>query len=159
MLVIGLDCGGREEGSHAGTGLSVVEFADTITVHEARQVNWDEWTLGGLIQDYVARYDPDKVIYESFIPRWGQKFELDTVYLNGALKASVLPSMLAAVSPSAHKSLIKRDWAKQLVLDAGFKVEEGHKVDSTSLCLYYGITQQNKTALGEYKKWLSKNSK
>lgn len=152
-VILGLDLGGIEPGTHSGSGVTVMD-ASKPRVIEAVQVNWDEWTLGNMMNYYLTTYDVDLVVFESFSPRWGQKFELDTVYLNGALKATVDPDMLLGVTPSAHKSLIKRDWAKQLVLDTGFKIEQGHKVDSTSLCLYYGITHQNENYLEEYKKWL-----
>lgn len=157
MTLLGIDAGGIEPGVHSGTGLTVLTTcSNKIELLEARQVNWDEWTMAGMLQHYIASYPIDLVVYESFSPQWGKKFELDTVYLNGAIKATVEPDMLMGVMPSAHKSVVKRDWAKHLVQSQGYKVEQGHKVDATSLCLYAGIRKQEKTILEEYKKWLQK---
>lgn len=155
MITLAFDNGGKLPGSHSGTGLTVLSTdAGRIELLEARQANWNEWEYRNMVEDYVARYNPDAVVYETFIPRWKQKFELDTVELNAVLKASVEPAMLYGYSPSAHKSLIKRDWAKALVLEAGYKIEQGHKVDSTSLALYHGIRKQDQTILGGMQQWL-----
>lgn len=151
-ILIGLDCGGMKEGVHAGTGLTLF-CADTFKVISATRETWDEWELANNINYYMTSYDVDLIVYETFVPRWGQKFELDTVYLNGALKATVDPDLLVGVAPSAHKSLIKRDWAKSLVLEAGYKVDQGHPVDGTSLVLYYLVVNRNPLALKEMKKW------
>lgn len=151
MLILGIDPG-------KATGITVMDL-DQHKVLEAIQVDWDEWVLGNMMEHYLTSYDIDLIVCESFIPRWGQKFDLDSVYLIGALKATVDNELLQFVAPSAHKSLIKRDWAKQLVLEAGYKIQQGHKVDSTSLCLYAGIVHKNQTTIKELAKWLSKNSK
>lgn len=157
-LIIGIDPGGqtrKSEGAHAGTGLAVLSTDNgKLELLEARQVLWSEWEMGQALQDYLARYSPDVVVYEDFIPRYGVPFSLAPVKLIGAIRATVEPDMLVPVAPSAHKSLIKREWAKELVLDAGYKIEQGHKVDSTSLALYHGICKQDKTILGGMKQWL-----
>lgn len=155
MLILAYDNGGKYPGSHSGTGVTVLSTdSGEIRLLEAFQANWDEWTYRNMVEDYFARYEPDAVVYESFIPRWNQKFELDTVELNAVLKAFIAPDMLYGYSPSAHKSLVKREWAKQLVLDAGYKIEQGHKVDSTSLALYHGISKLDQTILGGMQQWL-----
>ena len=157
MLYIGIDAGGREEGPHSGTGVAVLcTDSGVLKICEAMQVNWDEWAMGSELQYLEAAYDPDVVVYESFQPRWGQKFELDTVYLNGAIRAVIEPKLLMPVSPSAHKSIVKRDWAKELVLGAGYFVEQGHKVDALSLCLYAGIKKRDQTIINAMREWNNK---
>ena len=155
MIVLGVDPGGREAGSHAGTGVSVVS-ADQgkVQVELAQRVHWNEWELSNNLNALVASYEPDVIVYESFTPRWGKAFSLDPVRLIGALCATFEPAMLVSVAPATHKSLIKRDWAKELVLAAGFPVNQGHPVDATSLCLWYGLKNQDKVILEEYKQWL-----
>ena len=155
MIYLGLDCGGMNKGSHAGTGLTILHSdSGELALLECRQVNWDEWTLAGALQHYVATYDVDKVIYEEFIPRRGVPFETDTMYLNGAIKAVVEPSLRVGYTPSAHKGGVKRDYAKHLVQRANFKVQQGHVVDSTSLCVYHGLREHNPTILENYRQWL-----
>lgn len=155
MLILAFDNGGKLPGAHSGTGLTVLSTdVGEIKLVEARQANWNEWEYRNMLEDYVARYNPDAVVYETFSPQWGKKFELDTPELNAVLKATVEPDMLYGYSPSAHKSLIKRAWAKELVLEAGYKIEQGHKVDSTSLALYHGICKLDQTILGGMQQWL-----
>jgi len=158
MITLSIDAGGqtrKSEKAHAGTGLAVLSTDNgKLELLEARQVLWTEWAMGQAIQDYLVRYDLDKVVYEDFIPRYGVPFSLDPVKLIGAIRATVEPDMLVPVAPSAHKSLIKREWAKYLVLEAGHLVEEGHKVDAVSLALYYNVVSKNQTTLEEYQQWL-----
>ena len=158
MLVLAIDPGGvtrKSEKAHAGTGLAVLSTDNgKLELLEARQVLWTEWAMGQAIQDYLVRYDLDKVVYEDFIPRYGVPFSLDPVKLIGAIRATVEPDMLVHVAPSAHKSLIKREWAKSLVLESGHLIEEGHKIDAASLALYYNVVSKNEATLKELAKWL-----
>lgn len=158
MITLSIDPGGqsrKSKSAHAGTGLAVLSTVNgKLELLEARQVLWSEWEMGQAIQDYLVRYDLDKVVYEDFIPRYGVPFSLDPVKLIGAIRATVEPDMLVPVAPSAHKSLIKREWAKNLVLDAGHLIEEGHKVDAVSLALYYNVVSKNEATLEEYQQWL-----
>lgn len=158
MLILGIDPGGvtrKSEKAHAGTGLAVLSTDNgKLELLEARQVLWTEWEMGQALQDYLVRYDLDAVVYEDFIARRGVPFSLDPVKLIGSIRASIAPELLHPVAPSAHKSLVKRDWAKELVLDAGYKIEQGHKVDSTSLALYHGICKLDQTILGGMQQWL-----
>lgn len=158
MITLSIDPGGqtrKSETAHAGTGLAVLNTDNgKLELLEARQVLWTEWEMGQNIQDYLVRYEPDKVVYEDFISRFGVPFSLDPVKLIGAIRATVEPDMIVPVAPSAHKSLIKREWAKSLVLEAGHLVEEGHKVDAVSLALYHNVVSKNQTTLKEYQQWL-----
>ena len=86
------------------------------------------------LTDLFYWYTPDEKVYESFIPRWGQKFDLDGVYLIGAMEA--FTEGWNVVKPSEHKAVVKDSVLNPLMKSTGIPIGAGHSRDALRLCLY-----------------------
>lgn len=86
--------------------------------------------------DLMADYGKDAIVCESFLPRWGQKFELDSVYLIGALQGR-FGKQLQMVAPATHMGLVPKAKLTDLMKAQGYKVGKGHSRMALSVALYY----------------------
>lgn len=87
------------------------------------------------VRSLMSQYWPDtEPIVESFIPRFGTKFDLDGVYLIGALQSQW---DIHLVAPASHKSLVKDSVLNPLMKASKFAIGAGHSRDAGRLCLYY----------------------
>lgn len=126
MKILGVDPG-------VATGIAVFN-TDTLEAERLEIVNMGEKELVDHLSLLGFNYLPGVSVYEDFIPRWGQKFDITPIKLIGAM--STMHRDWQAVSPAAHKSLVKDAPLNALFKKAGEKIGAGHSRDALRLCLY-----------------------
>lgn len=92
-------------------------------------------------------YRVDYHVYEDFLPRWGQKFDITPIKLIGAMDAmDTMRFDWHKVKPSEHKSLVKDVVLNKLIHDQGHLVGEGHSRDALRLAVYYSAAKLREQA-------------
>lgn len=133
MHLIGVDPG-------KASGLAVLETSSMTIEHLSIAYSNCE----GLAQqvsllgyDFRSAGGDSPVVCENFIPRFGQKFDLDSVYHIGALQAVIGTTDVHLVLPATHKGLVPKEKLTALMKSQGYKVGAGHSRDALSVAVYY----------------------
>lgn len=87
--------------------------------------------------DFLTPHREQVLVVENFSPRWGQKFDLDSVYHIGAMQGAYGMQKVNLVMPATHKGSVPRAKVKSLMQAQGYKIGAGHSLDALSLCLYW----------------------
>lgn len=134
-ILLGVDPGGIEPGPHSGTGYAVLDTEGMKILH-ASIANHNPFECNAYYESLREEYRPDVLLSEGFVPRWGQPFELDSVYLIGGLQ-SLYNGALKLVLPSVHMSHVSREKLTELMEQHNIAIGEGHSRMALSLCVYY----------------------
>ena len=134
-IIMGCDPGGIKPGSHAGTGYAVLDTEGMKILHMSIE-NHNPFECNAYYEALREKYHPDVLLCEGFIPRWGQKFELDSVFLIGGLQ-SLYNGALKLIMPATHMASVSRDKLTELMDQHKIAVGEGHSRMALSLCVYY----------------------
>lgn len=136
MTVIqAIDPGGIKPGPHAGTGYAVLDTEGMKILHMSIE-NHNPFECNNYFEQLREQYQPDVLLCEDFIPRWGIPFELDSVYLIGGLQ-SLYNGALKLIAPSTHMSSVSKDKLTELMKEHNIDIGEGHSRMALSLCVYY----------------------
>lgn len=136
MTVIqSIDPGGWGSGEHAGTGLTVIDTKTLAILHSSIE-KLNPYEVVQRFEELREKYQPDVLIAEDFIPRWGISFSLEPVYLLGAL-LGMYNGSLRLVKPSEHMSMVSRDKLTDLMKEHKLVLGAGHSRMSLSLAIYW----------------------
>lgn len=133
--LLAIDPGGIKPGSHSGTGYAVLDTEGMKLLHMSID-NHGPYECNAYYEALREQYHPDVLLCEDFIPRWGNKFELDSVYLIGGLQ-SLYNGALKLIKPADHMSRVSKDKLTQLMKEHKIAIGEGHSRMALSLCVYY----------------------
>lgn len=135
MLIIGVDPGGILPGTTSGTGYAVLN-TENMQIEVMREDNHTPQAFVGTLLRLQDEFPEAIMVYEGFKPRWGQKFELDSVYLIGALRTE-FGERVPNVMPSVHMSAVPITKLTALMKSHGYKVRRGHARMALSVAVYY----------------------
>lgn len=137
-IIVACDPGGIKPGTNSGTGYAVLD-TEGMAVLSMHIDNHDPSRCADYMQHLCEIYQADYVVCEGFTPRWGQKFELDSVYLIGGLQANFgrLAVPLPLVMPSVHMGLVPKPKLTALMKAQGYAVGKGHSRMALSVAVYY----------------------
>ena len=132
MRILGVDPG-------VATGIAVYDTEERKALH-LEIVNMGEKALTDHLGLLAFKYHPiGRSVYEDFIPRWGQKFDITPIKLIGAM--NTMHRLWDKVKPAEHKALIKDKPLNALFKDACEKIGAGHSRDALRLCLYVAVAR------------------
>lgn len=158
-IIVACDPGGIKPGTHSGTGYAVLD-TESMKILRMDIANHTPYECVGEMQTLSAGYLGDHVVCEGFLPRWGQPFSLDSVYLIGSLQGH-FGKELKLVMPSAHtskdpkKAFTPVPKLTKLMQDQGYLIGRGHSRMALSVAVYYAATKlRDRNVLD----WLSKES-
>lgn len=131
-VILGIDPG-------KATGYAVYDTETQLPIHLSTEIHPNEEVCVAYYRLLCAKYKPDEVIMESFIPRFGQKFDLDGVYFIGAIRS--VGRAVRMVSPSAHKAMVKDAPMNKMFKATKTPIGAGHSRDSLRLTVYWAATK------------------
>lgn len=134
-IIQSIDPGGWGDGKHAGTGLTVLD-TETLTILHSSIEKLNPYEVVQRFEELREKYQPDVLIAEDFIPRWGIAFSLEPVYLLGAL-LGMYNGALRLVKPSDHISLVSKERLTALLKEHKLSIGAGHSRMSLSLAIYW----------------------
>lgn len=144
-IIVAADPGGIKPGTHSGTGYAVLDTEGMEILH-MQIANHGPYTCVGVMQSLEKEFHADHMVCEDFVPRWGQPFKLDSVYLIGALQGHyntdlklVLPSQ--HTSKKSEKAFTPVPKLTKLMKDQGYKVGQGHSRMALSVAIYYATVK------------------
>lgn len=140
MIICAIDPGGIKPGPHSGTGYAVLDTEGMQILH-MEIANHTPFACVDKVEDLLDSYGSDVLVSEDFKPRWGQKFELDSVYLIGALQGQH-SSELKLVMPATHMGLVPTAKLTALMKSYGHKVGEGHSRMALSVAVYWAAFKE-----------------
>lgn len=135
MIVLAADVGGWSDGSHAGTGLTVLDSNGMTILHDSIE-KLDPYHMVQRYEELREKYKPDVLLAEGFKPRYGTPFSLEPVYLLGALQG-FYNGAIKIIYPSEHIGTVSKDRLTKLMKEHNLEVRQGHSRMSLSLCVYY----------------------
>lgn len=136
MRILGVDPG-------KATGITVWD-SETQEILYFEIDEWDPYTLVRAVERISQKCFIDHHVYEDFLPRWGQKFDITPIKLIGAM--DTMRFDWHKVKPSEHKSLVKDVVLNKLIHDQGHLVGEGHSRDALRLTVYYSAAKLREQA-------------
>lgn len=131
MRILGVDPG-------VATGIAVYDTEERKALH-LEIVNMGEKDLTDHLGLLAFRFMPELSVYEDFLPRWGQKFDITPIKLIGAM--NTMHREWIKVKPAEHKALVKDKPLNFLFKAAGERISAGHSRDALRLCLYVAVAR------------------
>lgn len=128
MIIVGFDPG-------KASGYAVLD-TEHMRIRHMEIANHSPFQCVDAMQDIQESYGCDAMVVENFIPRWGQKFDLDSVYLIGALQG-MYDNEVLLVNPSTHMGVVPREKLTRLMKEQGYAIQAGHSRMGLSVAVYY----------------------